>query len=203
MIKSCYNISMQEIRTKIANLIRSVEPLDQKEQEHINDALAWIESGVEIFRIEKPATPLKHLVSYSVLVDSVEKKILLLDHRKALLMLPSGGHINKNELPLDAAKRELIEELSIQSQSLFPETESPLFVTTMETVGNTPGHIDVSLWYVFEGNSSLPINNETEEFKKEFSGFHWLSFEDILAMPLETINPDMHRFVQKLQKQFE
>ena len=69
---------MSDSRTKIAELIRQIKPFDAKEQEHIEDVLDWISSGVEIFRIEKPATPLKHLVSYSVLVDFKEKKNLRL-----------------------------------------------------------------------------------------------------------------------------
>ncbi|MFA5962084.1 MAG: NUDIX domain-containing protein [Parcubacteria group bacterium] len=190
---------MSKIREKINKLIQAIVPLDEIEREHQKDVLDWIASGVEIFRIEKPATPLKHLVSYSVLVDFKERKILLLDHKKALIKLPSGGHINKNELPLEAAKRELVEELGIEPAPAFGASEIPLFITVTETVGLTPGHIDVSLWYVFKGDSSLKINDETDEFKKEFGGYHWLGFEEILSMSIEEFDPNMHRFVEKLK----
>jgi len=193
---------MLDARIKIADLINQVKPFDLEEQEHIQDALDWIASGVEIFRIEKPATPLKHLVSYSVLVDFNERKVLLLDHKKALKKLPSGGHIDKDEMPYETAKRELIEELGIESESVFDNPEPPFFVTVTETVGLTPGHIDVSLWYIFEGDSKLKINDESEEFKKEFDGFHWLGFDEILSMPIEEFDPHLHRFVNKLKKSY-
>jgi ADP-ribose pyrophosphatase YjhB (NUDIX family) len=189
---------VNEIKEEINKLIQSVVPLDEIERNHQQDILDWIASGAEIFRIEKPATPLKHLVCYSVLVDSKERKILLLDHLKALKKLPGGGHVNKDELPLEAAKRELVEELEIDPKPIF-NSESPLFVTVTETVGITAGHIDVDLWYVFEGDSSAPIKSETDEFKREFGGYRWLSFDEILSTPIEEFDPNMYRFVEKLR----
>lgn len=189
---------MEDIRNKIVGLINQVKSFDSDEQEHIKDVLNWIASGVEIFRIEKPATPLKHLVSYAVLVDLKSKKVLLLDHKKALKMLPSGGHVDKNEMPLETAKRELIEELGIEPKPVF-DTGVPFFVTVMETVGITAGHFDVDLWYVFMGDSDLKINDDTEEFKREFDGYHWLSFDEILSRPIEEFDANIHRFVRKLK----
>jgi 8-oxo-dGTP pyrophosphatase MutT (NUDIX family) len=194
---------MQDIRSRIAELVRQVKPFDREEQVHIEDALDWIASGVEIFRIEKPATPLKHLVSYSVLVDSKERKILLLDHRKALKKLPSGGHVDVDEMPFETAKRELVEELGIEPKPIF-ESESPLFVTIMETVGGLiASHIDVDLWYVFEGDSTVSIKSDMEEFKREFSGFYWMGFDEILSTPISELDDNTHRFVMKLKKQLQ
>ncbi len=42
------------MRNKISELIRLIKPFDELEQEHIADAVAWISSGVEIFRLQKP-----------------------------------------------------------------------------------------------------------------------------------------------------
>lgn len=192
------NYTMSEIREKIADLIRKVRPFDQTEKEHIEDASEWILSGVEIFKIKSPDVPPKHLVSYAVLVDSKEKKILLLDHRKALLLLPSGGHINENEMPLETAKRELLEELEIEPKPLYKNLEAPFFVSQVTTVGLTAGHVDVNLWYIFEGNSSDPINDQGEEFRREFNGYQWLGFDEVLSMPIDNFDVNLHRFVEKL-----
>lgn len=189
---------MQDVRVKISDLLKQVDPFDQVEQMHIKDVLDWISSGVEIFRIEKPATPLKHLVSYAVLVDVKKQKVLLLDHKKALKKLPNGGHINIDEMPLVAARRELVEELGVEPRSIS-QSAIPFFVTVTETVGLTPGHIDVSLWYVFEGDSLALIDTDSEEFKGEFTGFHWLGFDEILTRPIEEFDENMHRFVLKLK----
>ncbi|WP_158024987.1 hypothetical protein [Candidatus Protochlamydia sp. W-9] len=50
--------------------------------------LNWIESGSEIFRIQKLVTPDTHLVAYFVVVSPEIDQILLVDHRKAELWFP-------------------------------------------------------------------------------------------------------------------
>lgn len=53
-----------DIRDEIRNLVATIQPLDDIERKHIDFVVEWIDSGVEIFRTEKPATPPMHLVSY-------------------------------------------------------------------------------------------------------------------------------------------
>lgn len=191
------------MRKKISGVIGKVKPFDQTEVRYIEDALEWISSGAEIFKINSPDVPPKHLVSFSVLVDPKEKKILLLNHRKALLLLPSGGHVDRDELPLETAKRELVEEIGVEPKQLFENSEIPFFVSQITTVGLTPGHVDVDLWYVFEGDSTAPIDDQSKEFIREFSGFQWLTFDEILAKPKGNFDVNMHRFVEKLKVAFD
>lgn len=101
------------IRSEIKEIIKNVRPYDDIEEGHIEDAVKWIESGVEIFRIERPDKPAKHLVCYTVIYDIEEQKMLLFEHRKSLLIIPSGGHVDVNELPYDTVKRELKEEIDL------------------------------------------------------------------------------------------
>jgi hypothetical protein len=68
-----------DMRAELKAEIGSIEPLDEVEREHIADVLAWIDSDAELCRLEKPATPPKHLVSYFVLVD--DDHVLLVDHK--------------------------------------------------------------------------------------------------------------------------
>ncbi|MFA6193632.1 MAG: NUDIX domain-containing protein [Parcubacteria group bacterium] len=193
---------MSEIKDKISDLIRRVKPFDEIEQKHIGDALEWILSGAEIFKIKSPDVPPKHIVSYSLLFDPEEKKILLLNHRKALLLLASGGHVEKNEMPAETAKRELVEELGIDPKPILENSGAPFFISQVKTVGLTAGHIDVDLWYIFEGDSTRPINDQAEEFVREFAGYQWLALDEILSMPLEKFDPNMHRFVKKLKENY-
>jgi 8-oxo-dGTP pyrophosphatase MutT (NUDIX family) len=190
---------MKSIRQEISETLKQISPFDLKEKEHIEDALRWIASGAEIFKIKSPDVPPKHFVSYSLLFDPKQEKMLLLDHRKALLMLPSGGHLNRGELPADAAKRELMEEVGVEPQWLSKDLGVPVFLSQTETVGITAGHTDVSLWYVFKGDSSAKIDDQNEEFKREFSGYSWLSLDAILSTPIEKFDANMHRFVEKLK----
>ncbi len=150
--------------------------IDALEQMHITDAIQWIDSGEEIFRLEKPAIPPKHLVSYFVLVDQAKDAVLLLDHINAELWLPNGGHVEYDEHPMQTVVRELYEEL--RQQPIFLQ-EDPVFVTQATTVGKTPGHTDVSLWYVLSGDSEKAIVEVLREDGKNF-------------------DPHMHRFIAKL-----
>lgn len=190
---------MNEIRKEICSLIQSITPLDDTEKKHKKDAINWIESGEEIFRIEKPATPLKHLVAYTVLCDLAKEKILLLEHKNAELLLASGGHVDKNELPYNAVKREVQEELGIEAEFLEKNWQIPFFISIVETVGKTAGHTDVDLWYLLKGDSNKRLNDKTEEFKREFGDYSWYGFDEILSMPIEKFDPNLHRFVNKLK----
>lgn len=192
----------RETRNEIVSLLKAVDPFDEIEREHIADAVNWIESGVEIFRLEKPATPLKHLVCYTALFDPIRNKLLLLEHQKAELLLVSGGHVDKGELPAEAAKREMQEELGMEAEFLQSDQRVPLFVSQLETVGKTPGHIDVDLWYLMKGDSEKPLHSETEEFQREFGGYNWYGLADILSMPIEKFDPNLHRFINKIKAKF-
>eukprot|EP01037_Dinobryon_pediforme_P016146 gene16146-16324_t len=55
-----------------------IAPYDDLEKFQIRETLDWIRSDAEIFRLEKPATPPKHLVSYFLLVDKTERQTNIL-----------------------------------------------------------------------------------------------------------------------------
>jgi len=191
------------IREEIYRLIKSIKPFDSLERRHISEVLSWINSGVEIYRIKKDAIPPKHLVSYALIVDTSTEKVLLFDHKNAQLKLPSGGHIDLNELPVEAAKRELTEELNLSLPIYQEKSETvsvPYFISIAETVGINEPHTDVSLWYIFEGDSTRALDTETGEYQKEFDNFFWMSFEKVLSIPIKQLDPHMHRVIKKIQE---
>lgn len=176
-----------DLKQSIRSEVSAIVPLDDVERRHQADVLAWIDSGAELCRLQKPATPPKHLVSYFLL--SCESKVLLVDHINAKLWLPTGGHVEPGEHPKDTVRREIREELGIAADFLC---ETPLMVTVTETVGLTAGHTDVSLWYALRGDSNLPLLFDLNEFH----GVRWF---DIEALPLDRTDPHLARFVQKLE----
>jgi 8-oxo-dGTP pyrophosphatase MutT (NUDIX family) len=177
------------IRKHIHTLIRAIIPYDDVEQEHINDTCLWIESGEPIFRVQKPDVPNKHLVSYFVLFDDVHQKILLVDHKKALLWLPSGGHVEIDEDPKTTVERECLEELGVRADFWVPD---PFFITSTLTVGLTAGHTDVSLWYVLKGDSHATYQFDEEEF----NDIRWFHLDEV---PHSKSDPHMERFIQKFK----
>jgi 8-oxo-dGTP diphosphatase len=184
-----YDLEQSTAAEIIYEIVANISAFDSIEERHIQDTLIWIDSGVPIFRIAKPNIPNKHLVSYFVLFDREAKKILLVDHKNAKLWLPTGGHVEIDESPKDAVKRECIEELGIIADFWH---EEPIFLTSTVTVGLTAGHTDVSLWYVLNGNSQ-----QTYKFDvNEFNAINWFGFNEI---PYDKTDMHMRRFISKLQ----
>lgn len=175
------------MRWHIKSLIEKIPPFDELEETTIQNCINWIGSEVEIFRLKKPATPPKHLVSYFLLVDG--EYVLLVDHKKANLWLPSGEHIEKDEDPKAAVIRECKEELNVQAEFL---RETPLFITETQTNSKTNNHTDVSLWYILKGNKNYNFVYD----KTEFHGIKWFHIDHI---PYEKSDPQMARFIQKLK----
>lgn len=181
-------MSTVDIRSEIHKSVSTMKPLDSLEEQHIRFVLDWIESGSEIFRIEKPATPDTHLVSYFVMTSPEMDRILLVDHKKAELWLPPGGHVDPGEDPKEAVRREAKEELGIDAEFLFDE---PLLLTVTKTLGNVAKHTDVSLWYLLKGDPSQVLDYDPNEFHQ----IRWFRIDEI---PFEKSDPHMKRFIQKI-----
>lgn len=185
----------QEIIAAIATEVESIVPYDKIEQEHQQDVHQWLKSGVNPFRLKKPDIPPKHLVSYFVLVDPAHRSILLLDHIKAQLWLPSGGHVRLNESPRDAVIREAKEEFGVQATFLH-NNDKPFFVTVTQTVGLTPGHTDVSLWYLLRGS----IHDKMYYDGSEFTDIEWYTLDEIMGTDPLIFDPHLQRFTAKLAR---
>lgn len=182
-------MSLSPSHALIATLVQSIRPFDVLEEQHVGLTLDWIGAGSPLFRIQAPDIPPQHLVSYFVLVDAYHSRLLLVDHIKAGLWLPSGGHVEPEEHPAETVRRELMEELSMSASFLSPH---PFFLTVTRTVGSTAGHTDVSLWYILEGNSGLELQFD----ENEFHSVQWFPFDEI---PYERADPHMARFAAKLR----
>jgi len=174
------------LRQAVLDDVQSIEPFDDLEADQWQDTVNWIQSGEELCRLEKPATPPKHLVSYFALVD--DDHLLLVEHRNAGLWLPTGGHVEPGESPLETVRREAQEELGIEPRLL---SDQPLFITSAETVGKIAGHTDVSLWYVVLHPRSRQLQFDQDEFKS----IRWFHRDEL---PLDQCDPNLGRFVEKL-----
>ena len=185
---------MQPAVRSIHDLVSNIEPLDDLEREHISESLAWIGSTDDIFRRAKPATPPRHLVSYTVVVDPSDHSVFLVDHIKSGLQLPTGGHIEPGEHPLVAAGREMREELGIEADFAVTGTE-PLFLTVTATVGADTNHVDVSLWYV----SAARRDSEFTLDPREFRGGRWWTPSEVRMSDPDQFDPHFLRFIEKLR----
>lgn len=116
-----------------------------------------------------------------------QQQVLLLWHRKLQMWLPPGGHIDANELPDQAAVREVLEESGIHCQLVgerpLPVSYPPQLVRPagiqLETITSQPAHEHIDLIYfarVAPGSDlQLSSNDESEQIG-------WFTLEQVQAM---------------------
>ena len=175
------------MRSQIRSEMAGISPLDEEERSDIAQALAWVDSGAELCRLAKPATPPMHLVSYFVVAAA--DQVLLVDHRNAQRWLPPGGHVEPDEHPRDTVLRELQEELGFAAPHPIAP---PLLLTCSTTLGLTTAHTDVSLWYLVRCSRSQPLLFDAAEFHS----VRWFAWAEV---PQQRCEPHLPRFLAKLK----
>lgn len=108
-----------------------------------------------------------------------DNKMLLIHHRKLGLWLPPGGHIDENEIPDNALKREFREELDLDIEILNQsgvETENVRnfavpFHTNVHPVGD---HEHYCLFYLCR-----PKNFDVKIKPDEVIDFKWFTKEEL------------------------
>lgn len=183
------------VQTEIRELVEALTPTDELEARHRAECLAWLAGTDDIFRREKPRTPSPHLVAYFLLWDEGDGSVLLVDHIKAGLWLPSGGHVEPGEHPVETVRREVVEELGVPAVFSPRYGERPAFLTVTETVGRPQErHTDVSLWFVLSGSRDQTLTPDPGEFRS----VRWWTPQQVGAANPETLDPHLGRMMAKL-----
>ncbi|MEO6501358.1 MAG: NUDIX domain-containing protein [Jatrophihabitantaceae bacterium] len=185
-------MSRTALHAQIRDTVAALRPVDPLEAEHRREALNWIDSTDDLFRRVRPATPSPHLVSYFLLVDHDAGSVLLVDHIKAGLWLPSGGHVEPGEHPVLTVRRELAEELGISAEFSPLTGERPVFLTVTETA-TRPRHTDVSLWFVVCGTVGQQLTPDPGEFR----GVRWWTRAELDRAEPARFDPHLGRMLVK------
>jgi ADP-ribose pyrophosphatase YjhB (NUDIX family) len=118
-----------------------------------------------------------------------EGKVLLLWHKKLQMWLPPGGHIDPNELPDEAAVREVKEETGIEvellSQPALPPVPGPRQLARPEGVQLeeiSPGHQHIDLIYFARPVDPSAVS--LVENLQEVERVGWYGREDLHRIPL-------------------
>src|SRR5919202_5181038 len=114
-----------------------------------------------------------------------EGKVLLHFHRKLGMWLPPGGHIERDELPDDAAVREVFEETGVEVELVGERREDvddPLQLhrpagVQLENIGPDHQHIDLIYFAVpVQGDATLGAEDAREP------GTGWYPLDDLPAL---------------------
>jgi 8-oxo-dGTP pyrophosphatase MutT (NUDIX family) len=123
-----------------------------------------------------------------------QQRVLLIFHRKLKKWLPPGGHIDPNEIPSEAAKREAFEETGIEIELISDEhvwvdqwnakSLPRPFLCLLEEIpahGNQEAHQHIDLIYL-----SKPIGGTETINAVETDGLRWFTLEDVEALQCDT-----------------
>jgi ADP-ribose pyrophosphatase YjhB (NUDIX family) len=118
-------------------------------------------------------------------------KTLLLRHKKLGAWFPPGGHIDANELPDDAARREVLEESGLEvelitSRSTLGEVGvlSQPECILLEDISDDHQHIDL-IYFARVVGGQLAVSEQ------EADGYRWCSHKDLEST-------DIHEDIRRL-----
>lgn len=139
--------------------------------------------------LDKTKALKKQFTSTGYVVNPDRTKLLVIFHNKLQKWLPAGGHVEPNELPHEAAIREVFEETGVNARIIsddpdmglsgvvdcqIPRPYSILYQIIPESRKDVE-HIHVDFVYIMEAEESeLKIQLE------EVSRVEWLTKEEIL-----------------------
>ncbi|CAN5501438.1 hypothetical protein BH24ACT5_BH24ACT5_05950 [soil metagenome] len=168
----------------VLDLVTQHEPVDDSERRDIATLLA------EVRRLDRPfdrhADP-EHITGSGFVVG--RRGIVLLHHLKFDLWVQPGGHIDGDEFPWEAARREVVEETGLEVNFLDGSPE-----LTHVSVHDVPGgHIHLDLRYLFDAGDAdpAPPSDESQEV-------YWFDWPDAIAIA----EPALHGILRALQRRF-
>lgn len=126
--------------------------------------------------------PISHFCCYFLPYNPATKEIFIIHHKKSGLWLAPGGHIDKDENPMQTLNREIEEELGIKNK--ITEKINP-FLLTITPINNPvqPCKEHFDIWYRFSTDGS-----EFNVDPKEFNETRWLGVEDARKLIIDPAN---------------
>jgi len=152
------------------------EILKLKNKKHVNkDFLQNFLERAYKGALSADENPIDHFCCCFLPFDSKSKKIFMGQHIKSQDLLSPGGHVKKNEQPIQTIKREFYEELKYKINKEKVELFDLAITDRIKDPRNCKIHYD--LWYI------VYIDKIDFDFDKgEFYNAKWLTIDEALKI---------------------
>jgi 8-oxo-dGTP pyrophosphatase MutT (NUDIX family) len=128
-----------------------------------------------------------------------EDRLLLIHHRKLDKWLPVGGHLEENETPCQALKREIMEEVGIEVEYMqYPEPrrgnnkEYPMpFYVNKHHITNS--HLHYCLFYLCR-----PQSPQLQVRESEIKAYSWLKEDELSSLVPPLNNGDLATCIESI-----
>lgn len=148
-----------------------------------------------------PSNDIRHFTVTGILLH--EDKVLLVENRKAQLFLCPGGHVEPNEDPVTALRRELREEVGLEIEIIADDrfahssvkTSPEPFTVVMVDIpahGTEPAHQHIDFVYAVR-----PLSLDIRLQDEELASYRWVSIDEVAQTPTPTEYPDLVMAVAK------
>ena len=111
-----------------------------------------------------------HVTASGIIYDPAAKKLLLIHHKNLDRWLQPGGHVDADELPPVAARREIAEEVGLTGLAMLspsPEQIEPIDIDSHDIPANPkkqePSHTHHDFRFVFVADSSAAMTTQEDE----------------------------------------
>lgn len=152
---------------------------------------------------------IRHFTASAFVINS-KQEVLLLWHKKAQKWMPPGGHIDPDELPEDAARRECKEETGLDVEIIGAEQDD-LFAGNpaegrmlkkpvaflLETIEARPAHNEPAHEHMDFAYLARPVD-ESQILKleeKEGEEVRWFTAGEVRELPDDQVFANVRNFV--------
>ena len=176
-------------------LLSEYRPLDAQEAQHLTTIKQLVATHADIF---EPTCWAGHITASALVVDMVNKRVLLHYHKKLGRWLQFGGHSDPTDSsPAHTAWRETHEESGLEDLFFLPLDEPTLIDVDVHMIparADMPEHPHLDLRYILgtrHPDAVVGLNDESGDFR-------WLSCVD--ALDLTEIDSGLRRLLRKAQR---
>lgn len=139
----------------------------------------------------------RHFTASAFVFDS-KHRVLLLWHKKAQKWMPPGGHVDENELPEDAARRECKEETGLDVEIIGDPSDDLFFANPAE--GRM---LKKPIAFLLEEIEARPAHNEPAHQHMDFVYLAKPIDETQMLMLQETEGEDVRWFTKEEVEQLK